>query len=92
MTHASVPKEDRDKLGITDGLIRLSCGLEGTDDLIKDLDQALKAVVSIVLNCKKKWVIMELNEILFTERQSSEEFKSLYYCIFDSIIEHLCKF
>ncbi|XP_042872658.1 cystathionine gamma-lyase-like isoform X2 [Penaeus japonicus] len=45
MTHASVPKEDRDKLGITDGLIRLSCGLEGTDDLIKDLDQALKAVV-----------------------------------------------
>lgn len=51
MTHASVPKEDRDKLGITDGLIRLSCGLEGTDDLIKDLDQALKAVVSIVSDC-----------------------------------------
>lgn len=54
MTHASVPKEDRDKLGITDGLIRLSCGLEGTDDLIKDLDQALKAVVSIVPNCARE--------------------------------------
>ncbi|XP_042219125.1 cystathionine gamma-lyase-like [Homarus americanus] len=45
MTHASVPKETRDKLGITDGLIRISCGLEGTDDLINDLDQALKAVI-----------------------------------------------
>lgn len=45
MTHASVPKEMREKLGITDGLIRLSCGLESTDDLIQDLDQALKAVV-----------------------------------------------
>uniref|UniRef100_A0A0P4X030 cystathionine gamma-lyase n=1 Tax=Scylla olivacea TaxID=85551 RepID=A0A0P4X030_SCYOL len=47
MTHASVPKETRDKLGITDGLIRVSCGLEGADDLIKDLDQALRAVVSV---------------------------------------------
>jgi len=46
MTHASVPKEDRDKLGITDGLIRLSCGLEGAQDLIDDLDQALKAAVA----------------------------------------------
>ncbi|XP_045624194.2 cystathionine gamma-lyase [Procambarus clarkii] len=47
MTHASVPEEDRKKLGITDGLIRVSCGLEGTEDLIKDLDQALKAVVHV---------------------------------------------
>ncbi|KAK4319700.1 hypothetical protein Pmani_009358 [Petrolisthes manimaculis] len=47
MTHASVPKEIRDKLGITDGLIRVSCGLEGTDDLIKDLDQALRAVMKV---------------------------------------------
>lgn len=45
MTHASVPKEMRDQLGITDGLIRVSCGLEGAEDLIKDLDQALRAVV-----------------------------------------------
>lgn len=45
MTHASVPKETRDQLGISDGLIRVSCGLEGTEDLINDLDQALKAVV-----------------------------------------------
>ncbi|KAK3892539.1 hypothetical protein Pcinc_003615 [Petrolisthes cinctipes] len=47
MTHASVPKEMRDKLGITDGLIRVSCGLEGTYDLIKDLDQALRAVTKV---------------------------------------------
>lgn len=47
MTHASVPKETRDKLGITDGLIRVSCGLENADDLINDLDQALRKVVHV---------------------------------------------
>ncbi|KAM8715448.1 hypothetical protein ACLKA7_002494 [Drosophila subpalustris] len=41
MTHASVPAEDRKTLGITDGLIRLSVGLEDADDLIKDLSRAL---------------------------------------------------
>jgi len=42
MTHASVCAEERAQLGITDGLIRLSCGLEGTQDLIDDVDQALR--------------------------------------------------
>jgi cystathionine gamma-lyase len=42
MTHASVPAELRAKLGITDGLIRLSVGLESDVDLVKDLEQALK--------------------------------------------------
>jgi len=41
MTHASVPAEERDKLGISDQLIRLSVGIEAIDDLIADLDQAL---------------------------------------------------
>ncbi|KIQ94517.1 Cystathionine gamma-lyase [Anoxybacillus thermarum] len=41
MTHASIPKERRDELGITDGLIRISVGLEDADDLIEDLAQAL---------------------------------------------------
>ncbi|KIP22087.1 Cystathionine gamma-lyase [Anoxybacillus ayderensis] len=41
MTHASIPKERRDELGITDGLIRISVGLEDVDDLIEDLAQAL---------------------------------------------------
>ncbi len=41
MTHASVPAERRAQLGITEGLIRLSCGVEDVDDLITDLDQAL---------------------------------------------------
>ncbi|MBI4514112.1 MAG: cystathionine gamma-synthase [Gemmatimonadetes bacterium] len=41
MTHAAVPKETRDALGITDGLVRLSVGIEHVDDLIADLDQAL---------------------------------------------------
>jgi cystathionine gamma-lyase len=42
MTHASIPKENREKLGITDGLIRLSVGIEDAQDLIEDLEQALK--------------------------------------------------
>jgi cystathionine gamma-lyase len=41
MTHASVPAEKRDALGISDSLVRLSCGVEDADDLIADLDQAL---------------------------------------------------
>jgi cystathionine beta-lyase/cystathionine gamma-synthase len=40
MTHASVPPDQRAALGITDGLIRLSCGVEDLDDLLEDLDQA----------------------------------------------------
>jgi cystathionine gamma-lyase len=42
MTHASVPEEQRRALGISDGLIRLSVGIEDTDDLIADLEQALE--------------------------------------------------
>lgn len=41
MTHASIPVETRAALGITDGLVRLSAGIEATEDLIADLDQAL---------------------------------------------------
>jgi len=41
MTHASVPKEVREAGGVTDSLIRLSCGVEDVEDLIADLDQAL---------------------------------------------------
>ncbi|MGB2015423.1 MAG: PLP-dependent transferase, partial [Flavobacteriales bacterium] len=40
-THASIPKEVREKTGVTDGLIRLSVGIEDVADLIDDLDQAL---------------------------------------------------
>lgn len=43
MTHASIPKEERDKIGIADTLIRMSVGLEDTPDIIEDLEQALKA-------------------------------------------------
>ena len=43
MTHASVPVEERAKLGISDTLIRLSVGIEAVDDLIVDLDQALSS-------------------------------------------------
>lgn len=45
MTHASVPAEERAALNITDNLIRLSVGIESEEDLIADLDQALKASV-----------------------------------------------
>ncbi|HET6890829.1 MAG TPA: cystathionine gamma-synthase [Pyrinomonadaceae bacterium] len=44
MTHASVDAEKRERLGITDGLVRISVGLEDTDDIIADLDQALKQI------------------------------------------------
>ncbi|MCR5217888.1 PLP-dependent aspartate aminotransferase family protein [Treponema sp.] len=43
MTHASIPREIREKVGITDGLIRLSIGIENADDLIADLQQAIGA-------------------------------------------------
>jgi len=42
MTHASLPKDRREKIGISDGLVRLSVGLESLDDLIEDIEQALK--------------------------------------------------
>jgi cystathionine gamma-lyase/homocysteine desulfhydrase len=41
MTHASIPKERREELGITDGLVRISVGLEDVEDLLEDLAQAL---------------------------------------------------
>jgi len=41
MTHASIPKEEREKAGVTDTLIRLSVGIEHIDDLIADLEQAI---------------------------------------------------
>ncbi|MCB0431590.1 MAG: PLP-dependent transferase, partial [Mangrovimonas sp.] len=42
MTHASIPKEEREKTGVVDSLIRLSVGIEDIDDLIADLKQALE--------------------------------------------------
>ena len=44
MTHAAIPAEERVKAGITDGLVRLSVGLEDTEDLIADLESALDRV------------------------------------------------
>jgi cystathionine gamma-synthase len=45
MTHASVPAEVRRKVGISDGLIRFSAGIEDTQDLIDDLEQALNSTI-----------------------------------------------
>ncbi len=44
MTHSGVPKETRDRLGISDALIRISVGIENSDDLIEDLKQALEKI------------------------------------------------
>ena len=41
MTHASIPADIRKKVGITDGLIRLSIGIENIDDILEDLSQAI---------------------------------------------------
>ena len=42
MTHASIPKENREAVGIKDGLIRLSVGIEAVEDLLADLEKGLK--------------------------------------------------
>ncbi|HVA96217.1 MAG TPA: PLP-dependent aspartate aminotransferase family protein [Candidatus Acidoferrales bacterium] len=44
MTHASIPKSEREKIGLSDGLFRLSVGIENGEDLVEDLSQALKNV------------------------------------------------
>ena len=44
MTHASVPRDRRTRMGLSDGLVRLSCGVEDGDDLLADLEQALDRV------------------------------------------------
>jgi len=41
MTHAIVPAEERKRLGLNDGLVRFSIGIEDVEDLIQDLDEAL---------------------------------------------------
>ncbi|MBL8879326.1 MAG: PLP-dependent transferase, partial [Phycisphaerales bacterium] len=45
MTHASIPRDVREKTGITDGVVRLSVGIEDVQDLIEDLEQAYRAAV-----------------------------------------------
>jgi cystathionine beta-lyase/cystathionine gamma-synthase len=42
MTHASIPKEVREKAGVVDSLLRLSVGIEDANDLVEDLKQALQ--------------------------------------------------
>jgi cystathionine gamma-lyase/cystathionine beta-lyase/cystathionine gamma-lyase/homocysteine desulfhydrase len=44
MTHAGIGEEGRRKIGITDGMVRISVGVEEVDDIIADLDQALAAI------------------------------------------------
>jgi cystathionine beta-lyase len=48
MSHAAMPKEEREQRGITDGLVRLSVGLEDLDDLVSDFEQGLKAANRLV--------------------------------------------
>jgi cystathionine beta-lyase/cystathionine gamma-synthase len=43
MTHAAIPAGEREKLGITDGLVRISVGIEDAEDLIADLENAFAA-------------------------------------------------
>jgi cystathionine beta-lyase/cystathionine gamma-synthase len=44
MTHASVPSDRRERMGLTDGLVRLSCGVEDVADLVDDLEQAFRKI------------------------------------------------
>ena len=47
MTHSPIPREDRLKAGIADGLIRVSIGLEDAEDIIADLDQAISKAMKL---------------------------------------------
>lgn len=49
MTHAGIPKDEREKAGVWDDLIRLSCGVEDGEDLVKDVEQALKKAVAVAV-------------------------------------------
>jgi cystathionine gamma-lyase/cystathionine beta-lyase/cystathionine gamma-lyase/homocysteine desulfhydrase len=44
MTHAAVGEKGRKAIGITDGLVRISVGIEDVEDIVADLDQALAAI------------------------------------------------
>lgn len=44
MTHAAIPREEREKIGLSDGLFRISVGIENRDDLVEDLRQALSSM------------------------------------------------
>ena len=44
MTHAAIPKTEREKTGVTDSLIRLSVGIEDVEDLVLDLSNALNKI------------------------------------------------
>ncbi len=46
MTHASVPQAQRARLGIDDGLIRVSCGIEDEQDLLADLERGFRAAAA----------------------------------------------
>ena len=50
MTHGSIPKEERERRGVTDGLVRLSVGIEDAGDLVADLEQALAATRAYALS------------------------------------------
>jgi cystathionine beta-lyase/cystathionine gamma-synthase len=54
MTHGSIPKEEREKRGVTDGLLRLSVGIEDIEDLIEDLRGALESVNSGTLDMLRR--------------------------------------
>ena len=44
MSHACVPEEERLKMGVTSGLVRLSVGIEDAEDLIEDIEKALQSI------------------------------------------------
>lgn len=65
MTHASIPYEIRQKVGITDGLIRLSIGIENINDLLGDLDRAIAEsedamIWPFTLLCRSLWATLLL--------------------------------
>jgi methionine-gamma-lyase len=52
MTHAGVPVDEKLKYGVTEGMVRLSVGIENCEDLINDISQALEAACGVSNKCE----------------------------------------
>ncbi|XP_073707506.1 cystathionine gamma-lyase-like isoform X3 [Garra rufa] len=79
MTHASVPDNEKKELGISDTLIRLSVGLEDEENIIADLDQALRAAVSIAEHIFALSLILPDNNLSQFPQILSNYFQYLLY-------------
>lgn len=63
MTHAGIPKESREAVGVFDDLVRVSCGVEDAEDLKQDVLQALERAVVVSIHCPACLTSTDYNEV-----------------------------